>query len=136
MDSFNKIISFILGLIVVVVLLVILTGRFNLREKFLPLKDTTNVTSKSGKTTPTPTPKGGTAVAEVIPTIVQVTPGQTGTYEYHSYSTPVSQLNATGSATTKGGVPLAAIPKTGAETALIPFALSSLAAGIYLRRKK
>lgn len=114
MDSFNKIISFVLGLIVVVVLLVILTGRFNLREKFLPLQ---GLTKTSPTVTPTPqttTRKGGQKVV-INPT------GISTNYR------PYNQTSQTGGAVTS-------IPKTG-PALLLPFALSGLFGGVFIRSK-
>ncbi|PJA55225.1 hypothetical protein CO165_04710, partial [Candidatus Roizmanbacteria bacterium CG_4_9_14_3_um_filter_33_18] len=48
MDSFNKVISFVLGLIVVLVFFAVVTGKINLKSK-------TSTTSTS-KSTITPTP--------------------------------------------------------------------------------
>lgn len=47
MDSFNKVVSFILGLIVVVVFLAVISGRLNLKNKSLTL---------GGASSPTPSP--------------------------------------------------------------------------------
>ena len=53
MDSFNKIISFVLGLVVVVVFLAVISGRLNLG-------------SKKASPTPTPTPTvAGTSISKV-----------------------------------------------------------------------
>jgi len=53
MDSTNKIISFVLGLVVVIVFIVIITGKLNLKKiNFLPLAKTSSITP-----TVTPTPK-------------------------------------------------------------------------------
>jgi hypothetical protein len=135
MDNFNKVISFVLGLVVVVVLLVILTGRFNLREKFLPLKDTATKTTPA-KTSPTPTSKatakGATGTAQAPAQTKGGQPLQKGTsYEYHAYNQPVSQQGQT-----KGGAPTATtIPQTGPGL-LIPFALTALLGGAFLRKSK
>ena len=52
MDSFNKIISFVLGLVVVVVFLAVISGRLNLGSK---------------KASPTPTPTvAGTSISKAI----------------------------------------------------------------------
>ncbi len=122
MENFNKIISFVLGLVVVIVLLVILTGRFNLRERFLPLRDANRTT-----TTPTPQPTAKKNGATPTKAAAGTQPGPTGTYDYHSYKGGTVQSNGTGAVTT--------IPKTGPGL-LLPIAFSVLAGGIYLRRKK
>jgi hypothetical protein len=55
MDSFNKIISFVLGLVVVVVFLAVISGRLNLGSK-----------KASPTPTPTPTPTvAGTSISKV-----------------------------------------------------------------------
>ncbi|MEI6533557.1 MAG: hypothetical protein WCO06_07025 [Candidatus Roizmanbacteria bacterium] len=106
MDNFNKIISFILGLIVVIVFIVILARRGTF----------------SGT---------GPIVKNVTPTVVAPTPikiiAQTVS------PTPIVNINyktgerVTGSVTT--------IPNTGAETMLIPLVISALGAGFFLKRK-
>jgi hypothetical protein len=126
MDNFNKIISFVLGLVVVVVLLVILTGRFNLRERFLPLKDGAKVSvtpaPKAGATK-APEKKGGTAAQpkNIVPT---------QSYNYRSYTgmTKGGQVSTISAVT--------AIPNTGAPTLLIPMAIASLMGGVYLSKRK
>lgn len=120
MDDLNKIISFILGLVVVVVLLVILASRFNLREKLLPL-------SGLNKTTVTPTPKG-----QAKKTTVKTTPTPTssitkGTPDYRPYQTSTSG---------KVDTTLSTIPKTGSPTMLVPLALLFLTGGVFLSKKK
>ena len=62
MDNFNRIISFVLGLIVVIVFLAIVTGRIGLKGRNLRL---------GGSVSPTPTPSGrlvSPSVASIIPT--------------------------------------------------------------------
>src|SRR3989344_2648264 len=72
MESFNKVLYFILGLVVVLVFIIVFTGRLNLGKTFRPLAGTTptptpKVTDQkgflsffgAGKATPTPTPKAG-----------------------------------------------------------------------------
>ncbi len=127
MDNFNKVISFVLGLVVVVVLLVILTGRFNLRERFLPLGR-----SKGPTTTVTPTPKTTAKNGQKItptPTPAKIV----FNYDYHPYRDAAGAIAGTSSATTKGG--LITIPKTG-PTFLVPLVLSALLGGVYLRKQK
>ncbi|PIR79678.1 MAG: hypothetical protein COU25_04100 [Candidatus Levybacteria bacterium CG10_big_fil_rev_8_21_14_0_10_35_13] len=46
MGNFNKVLSFILGLVVVIVFVIVLSKRLNLQSKFIPF---------SNNTTPTPT---------------------------------------------------------------------------------
>ena len=107
MDNFNKIVSFVLGLIVIVVFIAVITGRFNLKNK---------VPFLSGRITPTPsaapTPTG------IVPTRIIVPTGM-GNYNQNSnFTSSPSQ-----------------IPSTGAPTILLPLLFSGLAAGSYLRKK-
>lgn len=105
MDSFNKVISFILGLVVVVVFLAVVSKRIDLSKKLLPLSQT------------------GTAVS-VTPTASQSkgsTPTPTNGYNRYQTTTTVT-------------IP-STIPATGSPTILIPFAISALFAGIGLRKK-
>ena len=106
MDNFNKIVSFVLGLVVIVVFIAVLTGRFKLRDKIPFL---------SGKVTPTPT--------LTIPTPSALpTPIAMPTTTYHSYT-----------AGNKPNPP--SIPSTGSPTFLFPLLLAGLATGSYLKRK-
>ncbi len=102
MDSgFNRIISFILGLVVVVVFLAIITGRFNIRGvSFL---------SKKPSVTPTPTQTKKPISSITIKPTMPVN-------RYQTTKTPGS------------------IPSTGLPTEVLPFLLSGLAGGIYLKK--
>jgi len=102
MDNANKIFSFVLGLIVVIVFLAVITGRLNLKKiQILPLAKNTTIT----------------------PT---VTPSSTPTPELTSMQTvEVGQKTTT----------VKTIPNTGAPTLLLPFAISGLFGGMYLRKK-
>jgi len=109
MDNFNKILSFILGLVVVIVFLAIITKKVNLSKGLSFLKkSTTGVT-----VTPTPTK---------LPTQTVVISGVNPTPVVYNYQTkqPVNSPKS--------------IPATGAPTILLPFAISSLFAGIKLRK--
>ncbi|MDO8497583.1 MAG: hypothetical protein Q7S61_03495 [bacterium] len=117
MDSFNKIISFVLGLVVVVVFLAILSTKFNLNQKLLPL-------AGGAKATPTPTKIQTITPSPVSLTIVTGFPTPTGMRPYQTNTTTV--INQTGSAT--------AIPKTGVETIFLPFVISTLLGGAFLRK--
>lgn len=109
MDSFNKVLSFVLGLIVVIVFLLVVTGRFNLR------KSSKNLTSKT-KLTLTPTNITG---KYLTPTPLPVSFGRTT----NDYKTKTS-----------GKAPNT-IPATGSPSVLLPLLISSLSLGIYLKRK-
>lgn len=68
MDSFNKVISFVLGLVVVLVFFAVVTGKINLKSKTNPTSNTTVSATPiqknneglfglfKSKTTPTPSP--------------------------------------------------------------------------------
>jgi hypothetical protein len=108
MDSFNKIISFVLGLVVVIVFFAVITGRINFRKGLpslsTPLSVTPTQTPAGNKTmTPAPTQKAGSTV----------------TNTYGSYKTD-------GKTTT--------IPATGLPTLFIPSLLAAAATGGFLRK--
>lgn len=106
MDSFNKIISFVLGLVVVIVFFAVITGRINFR-KGLP--------SLTGSPTATVTP---TQTVSKNPTPAPKTTA-TATNNYGSYKT-------NGKTTT--------IPATGLPTLFIPSLLAAAAGGAFLRK--
>lgn len=113
MDNTNRIISFVLGLVVVIVFLAVITGRFKLNTlKFLSLPKKTVVTP-----TITPTAKN-TNIGSVA------TNSQSTNTTYQSNSGSKSTINEVKS-----------IPNTGAPTLFLPIALSSLFGGIFLRKK-
>lgn len=114
MDNFNRIISFVLGLIVVIVFIVIITGRFNLKEKFL---GKANIT-KTPTPTITPTRSASPPTPSRYPT---ATPLITGVYNQPT-PTPYGKKPST-------------IPSTGSPTLLLSFLFSSLGAGIFLKKK-
>ena len=105
MDNFNRVISFVLGLIVVIVFLVFITRRLNLKERLL---------SKTGPTkTPTPTFRATTPIPQRIPT------------EYPIITR--TAYNQNNKPTT--------IPSTGSPTILLAFLFSSLGAGVFLKKR-
>lgn len=116
MDSFNKILSFILGLVVVAVILVIIASKLNLGKKltFLPLSDKKNSPALPVKIAPrAPTP------TSVMPQpTIQPTKGQT-----RPTPTTIKPVGKTRE-----------IPKTGPGL-MLPLATSILAFGIYLRKR-
>jgi len=107
MDSFNKIVSFVLGLVVVIVFLAIITGRFNVKKSFQGF-------GTNAKLTPTPT-----FIAVPTPASVAVNQTNPSVNTTNIYSkTPTS------------------IPATGSSTILLSAFISTLSLGIYLKRKK
>lgn len=106
MDNFNKVISFIFGLVVVIIFFAVITGRLNLRGK-LPLLSKSNSTTQSTKTIPTP-----------ISTVKIPPPSSATNQAYNRYQKTPST-----------------IPATGSPTVFLPILFSSLATGFYLRNK-
>jgi hypothetical protein len=124
MDSFNKVISFALGLVVVLVFFAVVTGKINLKGKSTP--------TSASKTTisPTPTPKnsGGffglfrSATPTPTPTLKPISSIKVETSENNVYA----QKTITSSAKS--------IPSTGLPTLFIPMLISGLAGGSFLRK--
>ncbi|OGK24065.1 hypothetical protein A3C25_05120 [Candidatus Roizmanbacteria bacterium RIFCSPHIGHO2_02_FULL_38_11] len=110
MDNFNRIVSFVLGLIVVIVFLAIVTGRFNIGNRTKNLGGQTKIS-------PTPTVVIG---RNLSPTPVPKVPLNQGTVN--------ANKPALKSPTT--------IPATGAPTLLLSAFFSTLSLGIYLKTKK
>ncbi|HLL61125.1 MAG TPA: LPXTG cell wall anchor domain-containing protein [Candidatus Nitrosocosmicus sp.] len=154
MEGLNKIISLFLGLVVVIILFSIITGRF------APFKEKTLFSKKVGTTTtptPSPTPKkenkkflgifGGDKKPTATPTptskpkttVIDTTKEVGSTYNPNikggvvttNTPTPISKMGTT---TNTGSVKT--IPATGSPTALLPFLGTALLAGIYLRKRK
>lgn len=108
MDSFNKVISFILGLVVVIVFLAVVSRRIDLTKNLLPL-------SRTGSAV--------TATPAVSPASKTGTPSPTSGYNrYQTNQTTAAPRPST-------------IPATGSPTLFIPFAISALFAGLQLKRK-
>jgi hypothetical protein len=107
MEDFNKVISFVLGLIVVVVALVIITRRYDITKNLLPFSSTAKVS-----VTPTPT---GKVVSEVTVSPKKTVENKTNNYQTQTPST---------------------IPSTGSPTLLLPIFGSALLIGFNLRKKK
>lgn len=124
MDSFNKVISFVLGLVVVLVFFSVVTGKINLKSK-------TNTTTAAKTTlTPAPTQKnsGGffgffkSDTPTPTPTINSLSSNSEGKGDNNVYK----QNTATSSAKS--------IPSTGLPTLFIPMLISGLAGGSLLRK--
>jgi len=126
MDNFNKVLSFILGLVVVVVFFAVLTGRLSFKKNFPFITSKSNSMTKSDGITPTPR--------------LTITPTPVSSLVISSQKTSSSKENAsddnsyyrryqTTSTTPKS------IPSTGSPTFLIPFFISTLGFGFYLRKK-
>ncbi len=114
MDNFNRIASFVLGLVVVIVFLAVISGRLGFGKKTNSLSTQTKVSPTVGPTT--------AMRAYVSPTpIVRLVTSPTRTIAYNNVN------NNTKSPTT--------IPSTGSPTLLLPILFSALGSGLYLRRK-
>jgi hypothetical protein len=116
MEQFNKVISFVLGLVVVIIFLAVATGRINLKKGIWPFT-TARTTPTAARSTPTPTPRGGTLSLNQTQrnqTKVNV-PTPNANYRSYNGSTPSN------------------IPNTGPEL-LIPMAISSLLGGAFLKK--
>ncbi|MBI3366156.1 hypothetical protein HY041_00820 [Candidatus Roizmanbacteria bacterium] len=105
MDNLNKTVSFILGLVVVLVFLAIITGRFNLKNK-PPLM--------LSKVSPTP-------IVTTIPTLTSSTKTEES-----------GKDNAYGSYKMKQSP--SAIPATGSPTIFLPLLFSSLSGGFLIKK--
>ena len=123
MDSFNKVISFALGLVVVLVFFAVVTGKINLKSK-------TSTTAAKTTTTPTPTQKNSGGFFGFFKSS---TPTPTPTTKSASYNTEgtddnnVYKQNTTTSSAKS-------IPSTGLPTLFIPILISGLAGGSLLRK--
>ena len=108
MDSFNKIISFVLGLVVVLVFVAVITGKLNLKKK-TSSTSTPKTTSffNFGRASPTPTP-----TKKPSSTVTISTSGN------NIYKTPAPK----------------SIPATGLPTLFIPMLLSGLLGSNFLRK--
>ena len=114
MDSFNRVISFVLGLVVVLVFFAVITGRLKLPGKL------SSPFSKA--TTPTPT-------KTVNPTpisTVKIDSQTGGSVLENNYKTQATPTKAPG----KPGT----IPATGLPTLFIPSLLAGAAGGAFLRK--
>ncbi|MBI4225932.1 hypothetical protein HY612_02360 [Candidatus Roizmanbacteria bacterium] len=108
MNNFNKIVSFVLGLIVVIVFLAVITGRFNLKNRIKSLGQK--------KISPTPT----VSVQRYLsPTTIPT--GLLGQRNSSNY-TPNSKTPTT-------------IPATGSPSLFLPLIFSTFSLGLYLRKK-
>ena len=146
MDNVNKIISFILGLIVVVVFIAIVTGKFKIgsglknlskvkvsptvtvKPTAVPTRGVTITYNNTPSTVNTVAPK----VTYTAPKAVAQTPKTYTAPQYQTTQNPnavalVPQTMSTGNPST--------IPNTGAPTLLIPTALSMLGSGVFLKKR-
>lgn len=111
MDNFNKVFSFILGLIVVVVFLAVITNRLNLRDRIAGLRGKKQA-EKTISVTPTEKPK---PVSQLSKQTTKTLSGESK--DFHSYQKPNS------------------IPATGVSPIIFFLAGMGLVGGNYLRKK-
>lgn len=112
MENFNKVLSFILGLVVVVVFVAVFSGRLNLTGKLAPL--TKGLAGRTSQISPIPIQS---------PSIPTQTPSENNRYQTVSQNT--DQTSA-----------IISIPKTGSPTFLQPLLVSTALLGLYLSRIK
>jgi hypothetical protein len=140
MEQFNKALSFILGLIVVAVFIVVASGKFNLKGlSFSNTKTTAKTTpTVTPNVTPKPTSKPWfsfnqptvkpTAKPTPKPTAVPKTTTKNG-----SVFSPVSQTNPNYHSYSGTSAPTS-IPNTGVPIVLFPLFGTSLLTGIFMKK--
>lgn len=111
MDSFNKVISFVLGLVVVLVFFAVVTGRLK-----LPGKLSTPFSKSTTTAIPTPTPISTVKISDNSKESVLRN-------NYKAQTTPTKTVSKPGE-----------IPATGLPTLFIPSLLAGAAGGLFLRR--
>ncbi|MEK7096921.1 MAG: hypothetical protein AAB859_01235 [Patescibacteria group bacterium] len=127
MDSFNKIISFVLGLVVVLVFFAVVTGKINLKSK------TTSTSISKSVLTPTPTQKNSGGFfglfksASPTPTLIPTSTPSSITVNTNTSGNNIYKQNASSSNAKS-------IPSTGIPTLFIPILFSSLVGGNFLRK--
>jgi len=126
MDSFNKVISFVLGLVVVLVFFAVVTGKINLKGK------TTSTSASKSTITPTPAQKNSGGFFGLFkPT----TPTPTPTQKPSSITINTNENNIYKQNNQTAQYPSAkSIPATGLPTLFIPILFSGLAGGSLLRK--
>lgn len=155
MEQFNKVLSFILGLIVVAVFIVFASGKYSLKGIKLPGVKTTTAITPTLKPTPTATQKKENwftrlfAKPSPTPTPVQGGIAQKQPQNKPTQAAGLQEQTDTGTQTmgTKGAGESpeyhrytvnqqpTSIPSTGVPLVFFPITISSLIGGIYLRNK-
>lgn len=128
MDSFNKVISFVLGLVVVLVFFAVVTGKINLKNK------TTTTSAARLTIAPSPTQKGSGGFLGFFKSTPSLTP--TPTQQPSSIAINTSGNNVYGQKNKQVvQYPSAkSIPSTGLPTLFIPILISGLVGGNLLRK--
>jgi hypothetical protein len=125
MDSFNKVISFALGLVVVLVFFAVVTGKINLKSK-------TSTSASNSILTPTPVQKDNGGFFGLFKPKATPTPTQK---PVSSITVNTSENNVYKQNTQSGSSSNAkSIPSTGLPTIFIPMLFSGLAGGSLLRK--
>lgn len=129
MDSFNRVVSFILGLVVVLVFFAVITGKINLKSK------TASTSATAITPTPTSTQKNNGGLFGFFS---RATPTPTVTPAQNPTPTAVVTLNTNNlynQGVSATGVPSPkTIPSTGLPTLFIPALISGLVGGGFLRK--
>jgi len=119
MDSFNKVISFVLGLVVVLVFFAVVTGKINLKSKTSP---SSPVQKNSGgffglfkSASPTPT-----LIPTSTPSSITINTSGNNVYKQNNQTSQYSNAKS--------------IPSTGLPTLFIPILFSGLVGGSFLRK--
>ena len=120
MDSFNKVISFVLGLVVVLVFFAVVTGKINLKSKTSSVPDSKIVVS------PTPVKKN---TGGFFSFLKKVSPTPTPTQKPLQSITVENIENNTYKNTSPKSIPSAGLP-----TIFIPILFSGVAGGNFLRK--
>ena len=119
MDSFNKVISFVLGLVVVLVFFAVVTGKINLKSKTSPSSPVQKNSGgffglfKSGSPTPTLIPTS-------TPSSITINTSGNNVYKQNNQTSQYSNAKS--------------IPSTGLPTLFIPILFSGLVGGSFLRK--
>lgn len=124
MEQFNKALSFILGLIVVAVFIIVASGKFNI--KGLNLAKSVSKAKITPTVTPTPAKKSATTLNKTTTNITSKSTSNTQTTKqvdpnFHSYS---------------GSTVPTSIPNTGVPIVMFPLLGSSLITGILIKRSQ
>jgi len=114
MEQFNKALSFILGLVVVAVFIVVASGKFNIKGLNLAKSTAT------AKITPTSVPSPTKVPAKYSASTTQNT--QQNNTNFHSYSGSTMSTKPS------------SIPNTGVPIVMFPLLGSSLIGGIFMKK--
>ena len=119
MGNFNKVLSFILGLVVVIVFVIVLSKRLNLQSKFIPF---------GSKTSPTPT------ITKLSDKGLEKPTDKTKDTPEIKFTQPEEQEDT--QETQEAVKQIQSIPETGPSEALLYLYTTIGTAGIFLRRFK